>query len=483
MNTIIKPSPLQERIYDFIEFNKENLSIRAVAGSGKTTTIVQSLKRIPRNKKILFLAFNRDIVTELKSKVDPNINVYTTHSFGFKSLRSLFRNPQVSEYKALDICKILLNKVDKKIQFQYYFYICDLIDMYRQNLCESWEELSEVAANHNILTTESDLNDARLIFDKMLKSRVIFDYTDMIYLPVVNEKLKVDKYDYVFVDEVQDLNKAQKALVTRTLHRKSRLITVGDPNQSIYGFAGADTNSFQSFVDMPNTVSLPLSICYRCAKDIVIEAQEIVPEIQYNPNQIKGIVRDGEITELKDGDWVLCRNVKPLIILCLLLLKNGVKCHIKGQDLGNNLIVLLRNTKKPTTAGAIQELNKKREELILKYKKLGHPAPERAHKVVDLTEKISVIEYLGKDIRITLQVIKKFEQIFSDKVKGIVLSTIHKSKGLENDRVFFLLPELIPSKYAVLPWQLLQENNLKYVAITRAKKELVYIRSLKDFKK
>jgi len=65
--------------------------------------------------------------------------------------------------------------------------------------------------------------------------------------------------------------------------------------------------------------------------------------------------------------------------------------------------------------------------------------------------------------------------IFSDEVKGIILSTIHKAKGLENDRIFFLAPELIPSKYATQPWQYEQEQNLFYVAVTRAKHELIYV--------
>ena len=71
--------------------------------------------------------------------------------------------------------------------------------------------------------------------------------------------------------------------------------------------------------------------------------------------------------------------------------------------------------------------------------------------------------------------------IFSDDVKVIVLSTIHKSKGLENEVVFFLCPSLIPSKYATTDWMIIQELNLKYVAITRAKSELIYV-SDEDFK-
>ena len=59
---------------------------------------------------------------------------------------------------------------------------------------------------------------------------------------------------------------------------------------------------------------------------------------------------------------------------------------------------------------------------------------------------------------------------------AVMLSTAHKSKGLEADRVLILLPTKLPLTWkGQLDWQLIQENNLKYVAITRAKKELVFV--------
>lgn len=92
-----------------------------------------------------------------------------------------------------------------------------------------------------------------------------------------------------------------------------------------------------------------------------------------------------------------------------------------------------------------------------------------------LQQKIEVIECLCEEIESVPELKKLINNIFSDDIKGIMLSTIHKAKGLENDRVFFLLPDIIPSKYATQPWQIEQEMNLKYVAITRAKKELIYV--------
>ena len=62
--------------------------------------------------------------------------------------------------------------------------------------------------------------------------------------------------------------------------------------------------------------------------------------------------------------------------------------------------------------------------------------------------------------------------------QGVVeVMTIHKSKGLEWDTVFILDPQLMPSKWAKLPWQQQQEKNLQYVAVTRAKLHLKYITS------
>jgi superfamily I DNA/RNA helicase len=69
--------------------------------------------------------------------------------------------------------------------------------------------------------------------------------------------------------------------------------------------------------------------------------------------------------------------------------------------------------------------------------------------------------------------VRKINVIFTDKLEGIILSTIHKSKGLEADRVFIARPDKLPLKVKKA-WQAKQEKNLEYVAITRAKNELIY---------
>ena len=67
-----------------------------------------------------------------------------------------------------------------------------------------------------------------------------------------------------------------------------RFIAVGDRNQAINGFCGADCTSFDSICNLPNTIELPLSVNYRCGTNILKLAQEIVPQIQPCNNAISG---------------------------------------------------------------------------------------------------------------------------------------------------------------------------------------------------
>lgn len=70
----------------------------------------------------------------------------------------------------------------------------------------------------------------------------------------------------------------------------------------------------------------------------------------------------------------------------------------------------------------------------------------------------------------------KIEGLFSDDRPSVVLSTVHRAKGLEEDRVFMLYPDKLPLIWEnQQSWELKQEMNLKYVALTRVKAELVFV--------
>src|ERR1700722_1305373 len=97
-------------------------------------------------------------------------------------------------------------------------------------------------------------------------SRVDFD--DMIWIPNVLN-LPLNTYDYVFIDEAQDLNIAQINLALNSCAKGGRIISCGDSNQAIYSFRGADSNAVNNIIERCQSKTFPLSVTYRCAKSIV----------------------------------------------------------------------------------------------------------------------------------------------------------------------------------------------------------------------
>ena len=99
MATTFKPSVYQQEIYNWILTGTGNATVNAVAGSGKSTTIVNALDLIPKNDTKVFLAFNKAIVEELKVKVKaPNVDIKTLHSAGFSAMMFTYKS-KLKTYK------------------------------------------------------------------------------------------------------------------------------------------------------------------------------------------------------------------------------------------------------------------------------------------------------------------------------------------------------------------------------------------------
>jgi superfamily I DNA/RNA helicase len=477
-------SKYQLGLFNEIEEGTGNILVKAVAGSSKTYSIVESLNHISPMKSIAFFAFNTHIVEELKTKTPSYVDITTLHSFGWRHMQVYYRGVKLNPNKVYQYCEKLLKfKIKAEDRGWYFMTIVRLIELIKFNITLSKNKLLEMASLHNMdYITEEILKDAINVFHVTLEDKRQFDFTDMIYVPAILDDIRIKQYDIVFVDECQDLSIAQQQLLYRAVKRKGgRLIAVGDPRQAIYGFAGSDAMSFKRLEERPNTTILPLSVCYRCAKEIVYKAQEIVDEIEPYEESPEGVYRtDGKIHEMRRGDWVLCRNVKPLIILYIDLITKGKSAHIKGEDIGRSIIALLKQTKQKSMDGIISKLIDKYKQVRADLAKKGHKNLEKHPKLGQLQEHISIIMFLSEKFNTVAEVEKAIGRMFKDKGDGILLSTIHKAKGLENDRVFLICLDLIPSKYAIKPWQIEQEENLLYVAYTRAKKELIVVDDFRD---
>lgn len=457
--------------------------------SGKSSTIVECCKRTPFTKKVLFMAFNKSIAEELKTKVPDRIDVSTFHSKGLRILFSNFKfQLKINENKCFQLCKKIL-KFDKEDevpfnqQTRYIFSLQEIWNQIRINLLVDYKnDIQNICLDKDFDFYDRMIQDIKDIEyhwhknSKLIDSNKEFqmDFTDMLYLPyILLDESDFPKYDVVFIDETQDQNVLQRELTLRFVKPKfGRLISVGDEKQCIYQFSGSSVTNFRSLQQLPNTTTLPLDITYRCSKKIVKEAQKVFSSgIVAAPNAKEGIVRNGDFEEAQSGDFILCRNNLPLIEVFIKLLELGKKSSIKGKDFGEALCRLLEKIK------YIDDLEILKEEKLqsLLDKGIPHNIAINNPSYVNLLEKCAIIMRLysiWKDVN-TLK--ERISKIYTDEnTDGIVLSTIHKSKGLEADRVFFLNSNLIPSQYAVSQEALYSEYCLKFVAITRARNELIY---------
>lgn len=493
------PSPYQEKIFENIVHGTSNMVINAVAGSGKSTTIVNALKLIPEDMKVLFIAFNKDIVESLKQKVGEKNNVYITtyHSLGYSILIEKLKNkPVLDEYKYRTYIRtisdnFLVNEPDFMSYSERIMYnrnVEKLVDYGRFNLCQSVKEIEKIAEKYNINIIRNECEVAVDVLKWGKENLDVIDYTDMVWIPYeLDLKTMKHKYNWIFVDEAQDSSPVQQELFKKCFKRGARFCAVGDSSQCINAWAGADVEAFNKFLKMPNTKQYELPISYRCPVKVIEEAKKFVPNIQYKEGAVDGEIKyDVDPYSPKAGDMVLCRNTYPLIRLYMDFLRINKKAYIRGKDIGDGLIetiniykgVDLMLNKSLMNYGLFRNLYEelfKRVERLAQQTNMSEEEVYLSAPIMDFYDTIASLEALSDNLVYTDDLISKIRAIFNDGGDGVCLSTIHKAKGLEADNVFILAKSLMPSIYAHQEWEIVSEENLEYVAITRAKKTLQYI--------
>ena len=283
-----------------------------------------------------------------------------------------------------------------------------------------------------------------------------------------------EQFDLVFIDEAQDLSPIQHKMLQRVVSPSGRLIAVGDPHQGIYGFRGAAANSMDLLGKIFSTTNLPLSISYRCPQTVVAEAKKIVPFIEASPLAPKGSVNSlgaWSINDLISPCTVICRNNAPLMDLAYKFLSAGKGVAFLGRDIGAGLSKL------------IEKISKDPLPIDTFLKKLGFweasEVSRKPNKEGVIRDKANCLRSLSKLAKDTKTLSNIVGDLFRRDSAPVILTSIHKAKGLEWSRVYLLDEWRIPSKYAQREWQIAQEMNCLYVAITRSQSELIYIDSRK----
>ncbi len=463
----------QTEIFKNIETEQGALVVEARAGTGKTTTGVEACNLVDSNLNTVFVAFNKSIAEELKWKVASNVRAMTSHSMGYRSLMFSHKGIEVDTNKCRTIYRqrnfnpnlegsvLSLVSLGKTTDSMYPDFN-QLMDRYDIN--------AEADYLQTILQYSSE------VLDQSLDDMHTIDLDDMVYLPAIGRS-RLYPVDYLFIDEAQDMNAAQLAMFKRALKFDGRLIAIGDRNQSIYGFRGADAEAIPRIIDEFDAKRLPLSTCYRCAKKIIELAQVIVPEIQYRPGapdgEIFDITEDMLFKRAKSGDLILCRVNAPLVATALSFISRGIKAQVLGRDIGKSLVSLMNKVLKKFTVDNIRDFLRAMN-IYESNERAKLLAAEKYSMAAGLRDKVETLQVICMKASTLNDIPKLIEEIFSDSTYGVTLSSIHKAKGMEADNVFILRPDLLPHPMA-RGWQVQQEMNLKYVAITRARNTLSFV--------
>lgn len=511
--------------------------VEALAGTGKTTTLVEGLKIVkglPTKIKpspqqaavwdalaasrsavnVAFVAFNKAIADELRDRVPQGCDAMTMHSFGNKAVRRAYPNVQMNEYRVSDIICRIMDTTPKDLRRMNPILLQateKLVSLCKMNLVGSvstltgdkkafdWnEELGALAAHYDIECNGSREKVFDLVPQVLEKCLDVandgsMDFSDMIWLPIVMD-LPIFQYDLLLVDESQDLNRCQQALAKKA---GKRLVLCGDKHQAIYGFAGADDQSMDRMAEElaatdRGCIRLPLTVTRRCGKAIVKEAQKIVPQFEahegnpagkistalytYDDNHKKRPVEKTYVPLVQDGDMVICRVNAPLVSQCFQFLRMGRKANILGRDIGQGLITTVKKQRAHSVPELLGSLDNWLHLETEKEQAKRNPSESR---LIALQDRYDCLVCFTEGANTVEEVIGKIETIFTDEHNGIGVrfASIHKSKGLEARAVFLLEPKgaTVPHPMAKGKWQIKQEWNLRYVAQTRAIEELIYV--------
>lgn len=541
-HTLVKPKfGLASRLAPK-EDDARHIMVEARAGCGKSTTLIEGLHYVmggeskmtpsPQQamvwdemkksagiaKTVAFCAFNKSIAEELKSRVPAGVEALTMHSLGFRAVRRAFPRVDAGErgrWRVMDYTCELLGTDSRVVRKDAKLSLITravetLVGFCKMNLTEMTDDALNDLVDYYDIDVEGCKDKVFEIVPKVVEmckdvgrdNRI--DFNDMVWLPVALD-LPMQKYDMLLVDESHDLSRVQQELALKS---GKRLVFVGDESQSIYAFAGADSQSLPNLRKRlegteRGLVRIPLNVTRRCGRKIVDEAKKIVPDFAAHETCPEGFVGQAQYPirktpegfenvpwektygpMVKAGDMVLCRTNAPLVSQCFKFLKLGIKANIQGRDVGQGLVTLVKKLCGKEYDGGDKVL--KINDFLVKLDDWFHSEidKEQAKKypsdtrMLGLQDRMDCLVCFADGAATTRELMQKIDFIFTDdkKAPGIKFSSVHRCKGLESKRVFILQPPNSYQSKKAQAWECTQEDNLRYVAITRAIEELYFVR-------
>jgi hypothetical protein len=480
----VKPTPEQEEaVKRYLE--GQDLKLVAVAGSGKTTTL-RFMAKAERKKKVLYLAFNRAIKEEGERVFPENTAVRTLH--GFAHSQVVNRDYQKKLDKGKDnlppraIAEVLELPRER---YLLAYVIRDTLNAFLTSAADT-PTLAHLPASYRLLREQKKgwnleaeyvLKSVRLLWKLMQDSHDPFPLTHDGYVKMWSQGNPVIRgYDAVLVDEAQDLSPV--FLNVLEAHRgKLQRVYVGDPRQQIYAWRGA-VNAMAR-LDAPEAW---LTWSFRFGLELA-EAVRAYFDYLGDPLPVTGKAPWSTQISMEAPE-------EPFTVLART--NAGVVEAVAQLALG-------RSDKKVHVVGGVEELAR----LLLDADDLKHGRPRSSpHPELSMVWTWEELEMLAQELhhptaKTLLRLAQRYDLAkLASALRGVhvdeegaatyILSTAHKAKGREWDRVFLWDDYLEVWEPKVRQTyqekgdeeELREAENLLYVAMTRARKYLRVMPSL-----
>lgn len=466
-----------------------NIKINAVAGSGKTTTVIEYARTRPATSNILYLAFNKSVKLEAAKKFEAkgldNVKVETAHSLAYKHI--VFKHKykvRPQGYKTNEIVEVLNLQSNGEKHTEYI--IASHINKFIAYFCNSDKQKVQ---DLNYLDTVSDSKakkfvttfynyietQTRQFLSKMDKGEI--EITHDFYLKKFQLSNPHLNYDYILFDEGQD---ASPAMLDVFFKQKATKVIVGDTHQQIYGWRHA-VNSLEKaeFKDFNLTTSFRFNqVIANLAMRVLKFKTHIDQEINFP------ITGKGNCKEFKTKA-VLARTNLGLLLKAIQYVtekKNVNRIYFEGNinsytyaDEGASLydVLNLYNGKHHLIRDKLIKVLKDIDEL-----------EEYIEKTEDLQlgMMVEIVKEYGNEIPNIIKMIKEKHVENDEKEKAeMIFSTVHRCKGMEYDAIQlvndFITEEKLEKikadkKNEISSTKLNEEINLLYVALTRTRNSI-----------
>ena len=530
-------TPEQQRVIDWMVEGQGNALVSSVAGSGKSTLITQCANQIPLSQKVIILSFNEKIATAMQAKLKERIpNRFLGDQDDWKFTRAATLNSQGQrlivnhyKYRLRQSCNFLVSKdkindviaaltdelYDRRTQRYLqqldaykksalyplgtppvkpkrrpcYSAVTGLLRLSRASLYRptqpSGSNLKEIIAFYGIeINVQLDLDWAvqalqRIEAETIARFNESYQITldEQIYMPWALDLRDPYPWDWIFVDECQDLSPLRIDLLRRLSKPMTRFVFVGDNDQSIYGWTGADPRCFDRIKSEFSPDTFELTSTFRCSHAVTELAQRYVPKITAFEGNLKGEVlkhpSGAPLPELKSGDAVLSRLKSGLINIAIRFIRGG--CKFQGFEglLDEKILDLLQGIYEEQSGSLSVTERLGRMAIIIETDIDVNGCTAEKVELYDLSVALKGLSEAFPTIRDFAGLRWQLHEVCKGTSDGPLLSTIHTQKGAEFNNVlivdFSLLPLVWPGQ---LDWEFEQELNLVYVAITRAKDKL-----------